>query len=76
MEPNDLLIRTLTDEEAQAYGDLVKLNLPKVPLSDSRDMDWLFALWGSGNRLLHLGLLFSYVFFAFVAVIHPYTSCF
>lgn len=52
MDPNGFIHMTPSSTD----GDLVKLALPKVPLSDSRDMDWLFALWGSGNTSLYLDL--------------------
>lgn len=58
VELNDLLMPTLTEEEAHAYDDLVKLDILKVPLSDSGNMDCLFALRGSGNIILLLILKF------------------
>lgn len=42
---------TLSNEVAKQYEALVKLQILKVPLSNSRNMDWLFALWGSSNKI-------------------------
>lgn len=44
VDPNKLLMPELSIEEVQAYDKLVRSDVPKVPLSDSRDMDWLSAL--------------------------------
>lgn len=73
VELNDLLMPTLTEEEAHAYDDLVKLDILKVPLSDSGNMDWLFALRGSGNIILLLILkFFSFFCLIFLSLLRPY----
>lgn len=56
----------LSTEEVRAYEKLVRSDILKVPLSDNRDMDWLFALWDSGNmliltRIITLPLLYTYI---------------
>lgn len=43
---------SLTTDEAKAYEKLVKLAISKVTLTNNRNMDWLFILWGSGNKIL------------------------
>ena len=53
VDPSKLLMPTLEPEETKAYTKLVDSGIPKVPLSSSRDVDWLFALWGNGNLLSH-----------------------
>lgn len=39
VEPTKLLMLILSEEEAERYEKLVKLKLPKIPPTDSRNMD-------------------------------------
>lgn len=60
-----LLILTLSVEEAERYEKLVNFKLPKVRLTDSRNMDWIFTLRGNDNTIrfsLVFLLLFLFTF--------------
>lgn len=66
VDPTKLLMPTLSEKEAKQYEELVKLKLPKIALTDSRNIDWLFALLGNGNTIR-----FSLAFIFFSLFILP-----
>lgn len=72
VDPTKLLMTTLSVEEAHQYEKLLKLKLPKVPLTDNHNMNWLFALWGNANMIkIFLCIYFPIsVYFSFIC--YPY----
>lgn len=75
MDPNGFIHMTPSSTD----GDLVKLALPKVPLSDIRDMDWLFALWVVVTHHFTLTCILSDMLFVFIVVASsiyfPFLTC-
>lgn len=49
VDPTRYVYPELTEADKHDYRLLCNLNMDKVPLSDSRDPDWLVGLWGNGN---------------------------
>ena len=65
VEPKDIVMPSFPGADAEDYRKLCELDMGKVPLSLSRDKDWLFALWGNGGNCSFITLHFSFSCFAF-----------
>lgn len=49
LDPSRLQYPEMLEADKHDYRLLCELDMSRVPLSDSRDNNWLVALWGSGN---------------------------
>lgn len=49
VDPTKVVMPSFEGADKQDYKLLCGLDMGKVLLADSRNNDWLFALWGSGN---------------------------
>lgn len=59
VEPKDIVMPSLLGADAENYRKLCMLDMDKIPLSLSRDHDWLLALWGNGgNNVLFLSCFY------------------